>query len=280
MFKIVNKKVLSPTLVEFDILAEDTAKNALAGQFVMIRLDEVGERIPLTIVSTDKNTGLVKIILQIVGKTTKLLGQLEAGDTIKDFLGPLGQPSKIENYGNVVCIGGGVGVAAIYPIAKALKEKQNKVVGILGARTKELLILENEMQEISDEYFVATNDGSVGRNGFVTDVLKEILQSQKVDIVFAIGPMPMMKAVFDMVKSFNDKIPVRLSLETLMLDGIGMCGACRVNYYGETKFTCADGPEFDAYGLDFVDIANRQKAYKDKEKIAMEQHNGECKCHK
>lgn len=281
MFKIVNKKTLSRTLKEFDILAPDVARNAQAGQFVVVRINELGERIPLTIVSTDKTKGTVKIILQEVGMTTQLLGGLEVGDSIEDFLGPLGQASAIKNYGTAVCVGGGVGVAAIYPIAKALKESGNKLVSILGARSADLLILEEDMKKISDEYFVTTNDGSKGIKGFVTDILQDILTKQNVNIVFAVGPMPMMEAVFSCVRKFanKDKIPVKLSLETLMLDGIGMCGACRVSYFGETKFTCADGPEFDADGLDFQDIKNRQKAYKNQE-LQVSPHQGDCKCKK
>ena len=268
MFKIVCKKVLSETLKEFDVLAPNVAKNAKAGQFVVVRTDEFSERIPLTIAATDLEKGTVKIIFQEIGKSTKKLGLLDEGAYIQDFLGPLGNPSEIKNYGNVVCIGGGVGIAAICPIAKALKESGNQVVSIIGVRNNKMMMLKNEMENVSDRIFFTSNDGSLGQKGFVTDVLKEILNSQKVDIIFAVGPLVMMKSVFDLAKGFD--IPVRVSLEVLMLDGIGMCGACRIKHAHEIKFACIDGPEFDAANLDFDDIANRQKNYLEKEREAMD----------
>jgi ferredoxin--NADP+ reductase len=269
MFEVVNKKILSETIKEIDILAPNIAKNAKPGQFVVLRIDEFGERIPLTIVSADKKAQTVKIIFQEVGKSTKKLGLLEKGSFILDFLGPLGIPSLTKKYGNVICIGGGVGIAAIYPIAKELKSIGNKVTSIIGVRTKDMIMLQNEMEEISDEIFFTSNDGTLGTKGFVTDILKNIIKNEKIDMIFAVGPIVMMKAVFDLVKQHN--IPLRLSLESLMVDGIGMCGACRVNYEEHIKFSCIDGPEFDAYKLDFQDIMNRQKAYCSQEKKALDE---------
>lgn len=270
MFKIISKKILSESLKEFDVLAPNVARNAKAGQFVVVRTDEFSERIPLTIAATDIKQGTVKIIFQEIGKSTKKLGLLDEGAYIQDFLGPLGNPSEIKNYGKVVCIGGGVGIAAIYPIAKALKEAGNEVENIIGVRSKEMMMLKDEMEKVSDQIFFTSNDGSLGQKGFVTDVLKDILAREKINIIFAVGPLVMMKAVFEMAKNFN--IPVRVSLEVLMLDGIGMCGACRIKHGHDTKFACVDGPEFDAAKLDFDDIANRQKNYVEKEKEAMENY--------
>jgi ferredoxin--NADP+ reductase len=268
MFKIISKKILSESLKEFDVLAPHVAKNAKAGQFVVVRTDEFGERIPLTIASTDLEKGTVKIIFQEIGKSTKKLGLLDEGAYIQDFLGPLGNPSEVKKYGKVICIGGGVGIAAIYPIAKALKETGNKVISIIGVRSKEMMMLKDEMKNVSDEIFFTSNDGSLGQKGFVTDVLKDILNNEKIDIIFAVGPLVMMKAVYDYAKNFD--IPVKVSLEVLMLDGIGMCGACRIKHGHDTKFACVDGPEFDASKLDFQDIMNRQKNYVQKEKEALD----------
>jgi len=268
MFKIITKKILSPNLKEFDVLAPNVAKNAKAGQFVVVRTDEFSERIPLTIASTNLDKGTVKIIFQEIGKSTKKLGLLEEGAYIQDFLGPLGNPSEIKKYGKVVCIGGGVGIAAIYPIAKALKEAGNEVQNIIGVRNAEMMMLKTEMEQVSSnsKIFFTSNDGSLGQKGFVTDVLKDILANEKIDIIFAVGPLVMMKAVFELAK--NVEIPVRVSLEVLMLDGIGMCGACRIKHGNETKFACVDGPEFDAAKIDFDDIGNRQKTYIEREQEA------------
>ncbi len=268
MFKIISKKIIAENLIELDILAPNVAKNAKPGQFVMIRLDEFSERIPLTIVSTCLETDSVKIIFQILGVSTQKLGALNQGDFIQDFLGPLGNPSQIQTYGKVVCIGGGVGIAAIYSIAKALKSVNNKVYSILGVRAKEMLFLADEMRDLSDKFFITSNDGSIGQKGFTTDVLSQILETEKVDMIFAVGPIPMMQIVFEIAKKHD--VLMRVSLEVLMLDGIGMCGACRITYDGKSVFACVDGPEFDAYKIDFSEITKRQKSYLEKEKKSLE----------
>ncbi|MFC1484919.1 sulfide/dihydroorotate dehydrogenase-like FAD/NAD-binding protein [bacterium] len=279
-YKILNKKILGPNLKELDIYAPEIAAGAEAGQFVVLRIDEYGERIPLSIAQANKSNGAIKIIFQETGKTTKKLGMLEIGDSIRDFLGPLGLPSDIKKYGKVICIGGGVGIAAIYPMVSALKKENNYVISILGARTKDMLILEHEVHNSSQEFYIATDDGSYGVKGFVTDILKNVVKDNKIDMVFAVGPISMMKAVFEIASEYD--IPIKVSLETLMLDGIGMCGACRVYHYGKIKFTCVDGPEFDAYGLNFDDIANRQKRFKNQEKTSLDifDKEGKCKCQK
>jgi ferredoxin/flavodoxin---NADP+ reductase len=291
MFQILSKKDIDLTIKEFDVFAPNIVKNAKAGQFVMVRLDEFSERIPLTIADIDFEKQSIKIILQELGKSTKKLGLLKVGDEIRDVLGPLGEPAEIKNYGNVVVIGGGVGIAAIAPIVKALKLSNNKVTTIVGIRNKSMMMLEELLEKYSDELFLTSNDGSLGEKGFVTDVLTRLFEQKKhIDIIFTVGPLVMMKAVYEMVKEkieiykIEKNIPVMVSLEVLMLDGIGMCGACRVKYGEENKFACVDGPIFDASKLDFSDIMNRQKSYKGKEEIALKkwqeeaEHKESCQC--
>jgi len=236
-YTIVRKEVLAPTLNLFEIEAPLVAKKARAGQFVILRLNESGERIPLTIADFDSEKGTITCVFQEVGKTTKQLGALGEGDCIKDFVGPLGLPSHIENYGRVACVGGGVGVAPVHPIARALKEAGNRVTGIIGARTKELLFWEDKMRAACSELRVTTDDGSYVRKGFVTDLLKEAIE-EKGDIALcvAIGPLPMMRAVCDLTKKYNLKTIV--SLNSIMVDGTGMCGCCRVTVGGRTKTRC------------------------------------------
>ena len=234
-----------------------------------MRIDEKGERIPLTIADFDAQKGTVTIIFQEVGKTTKRLGDLSEGDNISDFIGPLGNPTEIKRYGRVVCIGGGVGVATIPLKVKALGEAGNEVISIIGARTKELLILEEELQEISDEFYITTDDGSKGHHGFVTDILQRLIDARKnIDLVATAGPAIMMKAVANVTRPHN--IRTIASLNPIMVDGTGMCGSCRVRVDDETKFACVDGPEFDAHRVDFDHLMTRLQRYLKEEKLALE----------
>jgi ferredoxin/flavodoxin---NADP+ reductase len=266
MYEIVEKKVLSETVKLMKIKALLVAKKAQAGQFIILRIDEKGERIPLTIADFDRKKGTITIIFMEVGKTTKQLGTLKVGDSLENFAGPLGMPSEIEKYGTVVCIGGGVGIAPLYPIVKALKEAGNHVVSILGARNEKLLLLEDEIESFSDEFYIATDDGSKGHKGFVSDVLqKQIDEKEKIDMVMAIGPVIMMKVVADLTKKYDIKTLV--SLNPIMVDGTGMCGGCRVSVGGETKFACVDGPEFDGHKVDFENLMLRNRRFiKEEEK--------------
>ncbi|MEO0117430.1 MAG: sulfide/dihydroorotate dehydrogenase-like FAD/NAD-binding protein [candidate division WOR-3 bacterium] len=269
MAKILKKRILSPSIKEFIVSAPLIAQKALPGQFIVLRVSEEGERIPLTIAETFPEEGAVRIIFQEVGKTTKHLGLLKEGEEILDFVGPLGKPSEIEFFGNVVGIGGGVGTAVIYPVLKALKKKGNYLIGIIGARTKELLIMEEEIKEVCDEFYVTTDDGSYGKKGFVSDALQDLIkEGKKIERVIAIGPVPMMKAVCNLTKIYN--IPTIVSLNPIMLDATGMCGVCRVEVGGETKFACVDGPEFDGHKVNFELLATRLKTYLKEEKISLE----------
>lgn len=279
MYRIVRKEVMSPVIKLMEIEAPEVATKAQAGQFIILRIDEEGERIPLTIADFDRNRGTITTIFQEVGYTTRRLGGLEEGDTLTDFVGPLGQPSEIENYGRVVCVGGGVGVAPIFPIARALKEAGNEVISIIGARTKELLFWEDKMRAVSSELLVATDDGSYGHKGFVTDLLKQLLEEKgKVARVWGIGPVVMMRAVAETTRPFN--VPTIVSMNPIMVDGTGMCGACRVSVGGETKFACVDGPEFDGHQVDWQLALRRLNMYREEEKRIIEFHEeGGCKCH-
>lgn len=252
----------------FRVRAPEIAKKYKAGQFVILRVHEKGERIPLTIAAADEREGTITIISQEVGQTTKMLGQLRKGDTIPDLVGPLGKPSEIEHFGTVVVIGGGVGTAVAYPEAKALKDVGNRLISIIGARTKDLLILEDEMRKISDELYITTDDGSKGHHGFVTDALAELIEKQvKIDRVVAIGPAIMMKAVANLTRPH--RIKTMVSLNPIMVDGTGMCGACRVSVAGQTKFACVDGPSFDGHEVDYDLLMARLRSYIEQEKIAM-----------
>jgi ferredoxin--NADP+ reductase len=275
MFKIVEKRMLEPNVGWLQIEAPQIAKKRQAGQFVILRVDDTGERIPLTIADSDPEKGTIVLICQSVGKTSTQLNQLQTGDVIRDVAGPLGKPSHLENFGTAVCIGGGVGIAVAYPIAKALKEQGNKVISILGARTKELLILEDEMGKVSDEIKITTDDGSYGTKGFVTDALQKVIDEQQVDFVLAIGPTIMMKVVSNLTRSYTIKTMV--SLNPIMIDGTGMCGGCRVSVGGKTQFVCVDGPEFDAHQVDFDLLMLRQRMYLDDEKRSFERFEEECK---
>ncbi len=274
MFRIMEKRELCPAIKLFRIHAPLIAKKQKPGHFVILRAHERGERIPLTIVDGDPEEGTITLICQEIGLTTKLLGNLEVGDEIPDMVGPLGQESHIEKFGRAVVLGGGVGIAEALPIARALKAGGNHVISVIGSRTEELLILEQEMREASDELFVTTDDGSYGRKGFVTDVLKELLDGEApIDYVLAIGPVPMMRAVAKTTEPYGVKTWV--SLNPIMVDGTGMCGACRVTVGGETKFACVDGPEFDAHQVDFDELVKRQQFYLDEEQAIQDKYISE-----
>lgn len=243
------------------------AKKHQAGQFIMLRIDEEGERIPLTIADSDPDAGTITLIYQTVGKTTEHLALKEPGDYILDIVGPLGQPTHVEKFGTVVCVGGGIGKAPLFPIASAMKKAGNYVISIVGARGKDLIILEDELRVVSDELIVCTDDGSHGRKGLVTEPLKEMLEGDKqIDFCVAIGPAIMMKFVAKTTEPYN--IPTLVSLNTIMIDGTGMCGGCRVNVGGETKFTCVDGPEFDGHKVDWDLLIKRLGAYHEYEQLA------------
>jgi ferredoxin--NADP+ reductase len=269
MYRIVEKTDLAPTITRYVIEAPFIARKRKAGNFVMIRVDANGERIPLTIADSDPSAGTITLIVQSIGKTTKLLATKSAGEFIQDVVGPLGNPTPIENHGTVACIGGGVGTAELYPIACALKAAGNTIHTIIGARSKELVLLEEEMRQTSDALYVTTDDGSYARKGFVTDQLTDLLsRSVPIHAVYAIGPLPMMKAVANVTRPFN--IPTYVSLNTIMVDGTGMCGGCRVTVGGKMKFACVDGPEFDGHQVDFDELMMRNRTYVDMERISDE----------
>ena len=267
MFRIVAATLLGPGVKQFEIEAPRIARKQQPGQFVIIRIHETGERIPLTIKGSDPEKGTITLVVQAIGKTTSLLNELRAGDAILDVVGPLGKASEIDAYGRCIVIGGGVGTAIALPTAGALHDAGNHVIAILGARTKDLLILENEVSECSDELFVMTDDGSYGEKGLVTDKLLEIIAETTVDFVLAIGPVPMMRAVAEATRPLGIKTVV--SLNSIMVDGTGMCGGCRVAVGNESKFACVDGPEFDAHQVDFQVLTQRNAMYRDSEQKAL-----------
>ena len=267
MFEILKKRAITEEVFMMELFVPHIAKKRKAGQFIIIRVDEVGERIPLTIADADPEAGIIRICFQVVGTTTYKLSRLEVGQRLADVVGPLGRPTHIENFGRVVCVGGGVGVAPLYPITKAMKEAGNHTIGIIGARTKALLILEDEMRAICDELLISTDDGSYGHKGFVTDLLRQILERpEKVNQVVAIGPPIMMKFVCKLTKEFD--VPTIVSLNPIMVDGTGMCGACRVEVGGETKFCCVDGPEFDGHAVNWELFMQRLTAYRPQEQLS------------
>ncbi len=270
-YKILSKKELCPNQYEITIDAPYVVRNAKAGQFIIFRAEENGERVPLTIADVDKETGALTIVFMAVGYSTKKLAALEVGDELVDLVGPLGKPTHIKNYGTVVCIAGGYGAAPCYLIAKAFKEAGNKVYMIMGARTKELIFWQDKMKDACTELFVTTDDGSLGIKGFGTTVLKDIMDREKVDYAIAVGPMPMMRAVAEMTRGTG--IKTEASMNPIMVDGTGMCGACRLTVGGETKFACVDGPDFDAHLIDFDEVINRTKIYKDEERKRSENCN-------
>lgn len=277
MAKIIEKANIAEAVYEFVVDAPLVAHKCRPGQFVIIRTDEFSERVPLTIADFDREKGYITLIVQAVGNSTRhLCDTFEVGDDILDVVGPLGQPSEMGNFGTVVVVGGGIGVAPVYPIARAYHELGNKVISIIGARNKDLIIWQDKMAAISDEVIITTDDGSAGHKGFVTDPLKAMLEKgEKVDLVLAIGPVIMMKNVAAVTKSFGVKTTA--SLNTIMVDGTGMCGGCRVNVGGENKFACVDGPEFDAHQVDFANLLMRQQMYKNQESLEYS-CGGHCKC--
>jgi ferredoxin--NADP+ reductase len=275
VYRILHKEVLSDVIKLMVIEAPEVARKAQPGQFIIVRIDEYGERIPLTIADFDREVGTITIIFQEVGKTTMHLGTLKVGDELATFTGPLGHPTEIEDYGTVVCVGGGTSIAIIYPIARALREAGNTVISIIGARTRDLLFYEDEMRAASDELIVCTDDGSYGRKAFTPEPLKELLEQRQISRVWAIGPAIMMKIIADMTKPYD--VPTIVSLNTIMIDGTGMCGGCRVQLADGAKFVCADGPEFDAHKVDWDLMLARQRFYLDEEKQAVEHWEHECK---
>jgi ferredoxin/flavodoxin---NADP+ reductase len=260
MFKIVKREEMSAgNVILNEIEAPKIARKALPGQFVILKANEEGERIPLTMAETDAEKGTITIIYMVVGKSTALFKTLQVGDSYQDVIGPLGKATHIEKLGKVVCVGGGTGIAVLHPITRAMKEAGNHVISIIGARSKDLLIMEDHMKAASHDLRVCTDDGSYGHHGFVTDVLKEILEAGGIDQVVAIGPVPMMKFVSAITKEFN--VPTLVSLNPIMVDGTGMCGGCRVTVGGQTKFACVDGPEFDGHQVDYDELMLRLQAY-------------------
>ncbi|TAJ43810.1 sulfide/dihydroorotate dehydrogenase-like FAD/NAD-binding protein [Methanofollis fontis] len=275
MYLVEEATQLADRVFQMWITAPQVARHARAGQFLIIRLDETGERVPLTISAVRGDQ--VRIIFMAVGKTTEHLSSMKKGDAISDVVGPLGTPSEIERYGTVVVIGGGVGIASTPIIAREAKEAGNHVIGIIGARNKDFLILEDEMTEICDELFITTDDGSKGVHGFASTVLDELCKNQKLDCVWIVGPAIMMKVTSAVTRPYGVKTFV--SLNPIMVDGTGMCGSCRVTVGGETKFACVDGPEFDAHQVDFDELMSRQRTYTDEEKASLEHyHHGGCGC--
>lgn len=268
MVKILEKVCLNPTVTKLVVEHEKIAKKAKAGQFIILRVDSEGERIPLTIADTNPLENTVTIIFQVVGATTKKLNTLEVGDMIYDFVGPLGKPSEIENLKKVCVIGGGVGCAIAYPTAKALHNQGSEVTTIVGFRNKDLLILEDEFKAVSDRFFIMSDDGSVGEKGLVTNCLKELLEKETFDEVIAIGPLVMMKFVSQLTKEYNVKTTV--SMNPIMIDGTGMCGGCRLSVGGQMKFACVDGPDFDGHEVDFDEAISRNASYREFERHAYE----------
>lgn len=271
MFRIVSKQKLAPKEFDLWVEAPRIASHAKAGQFVVIRVNDGGERIPLTIADFDKDKGLIRIIFQVVGKTTALMSTLEPGDNMQDISGPLGTPSEIEKFGTVMLVGGGVGIAALYPIIRELKRAGNKVITILGGRTSELVIMKDECAEYSDELIITTDDGSEGMKGVVTEAMKLVVgRGEKIDRCWAIGPSIMMKFCTKTAAELN--LPIWVSLNPLMVDGTGMCGCCRVSIDGKIYFGCVDGPEFDGHKVNWEEFMSRMCQYKDEEKISMEKY--------
>lgn len=273
MYRILRKEEIATNIHLFEIEAPEVAKSARPGQFAIVRVDEKGERFPLTLADWDEQTGIVTLVMQTIGVSTEKMAELYIGDEIANLAGPLGIPSDIKLFGTVVCIAGGVGIAPINPIARALKNKGNEVITIMGARSEEFLFWEDNLRKSSDRLIITTDDGSYGHKARVTETLLELLKKQKIDLVIAIGPSIMMKFSSITTKPFGVKTIVNLN--TIMVDGIGMCGSCRVSVAGETKFTCVDGPEFDGHEVDWDNFMSRQKTYIHEEKIALDARHSE-----
>lgn len=267
MFRIIEKEELCPQVFRFRIEAPRLVGKAKAGQFVILRQNEEGERVPMSIGGLDKEQGILTLVIQEVGKTSGSMNRMKVGDCLADVVGPLGIPTHVEKFGRCICIGGGVGIPPIYPIAQAFKKAGNTVETIIGARTKDLLIYQEELAEVSDILHITTDDGSYGTHGFVTTVLEKLMEDgTPIDYIMAVGPVPMMKAVATATRPKNIKTWV--SLNPIMVDGTGMCGACRVTVGGKTKFACVDGPDFDAHQVDFNQMTSRMKMYQKQEKVA------------
>jgi ferredoxin--NADP+ reductase len=281
MYKIVRKEALTPEINLYDVEAPFIATKVQPGQFVVIRLHDEGERIPLTVADFDREKGTLTLIVAEIGKTTKEMGTFNEGDSIRDLVGPLGKATHIKNYGTVACVGGGIGIAPVFPIARALKEAGNKVVSIIGARCKDILILEDWMKGASSELYVTTDDGSYGIHGFVTQQLEKLIaEGYRFDYAVGIGPVPMMRAFAGV--TIKHKIKAIVSLNPIMIDGTGMCGVCRVQVDGKTKFACVDGPEFDAHLVDYDLLLSRQTTYRAEEKESLERYEkcrGDCGRH-
>lgn len=277
MPKVVDNQPLSDLIWKMKIEVPRLAEKAEAGQFVILRVNDTGERVPMSIAGLDPENGLLTIVYQVVGKTSALMTAVPSGGDISDCVGPLGLPTHVEKWGTTVVVGGGIGIAPIYPIAQAWKKAGNKVHSIIGARNKDLMFYEEEHRAVADELHICTDDGSYGHHGYVSDVLKNLLDSdEKIDMIIAIGPVPMMRVVANLTRDY--KVPTWVSLNPLMVDGTGMCGGCRVAVGGETKFACVDGPDFDGHKVDFDLLTSRLSAYKDQERMAMKKLLEDPKC--
>jgi NAD(P)H-flavin reductase len=277
MNKILEKEFITPLVFRMKVEAPEISKKRKAGQFVIVRTCDSGERIPLTIADGDADEGWIELVVQVVGKTTKALSMLKPGDEICDLVGPLGRPTHIELFGTVVIVGGGIGIAPSHPIAQAMKKAGNQVIMILGGRTKDLVIMEEKMRKTSDRLIITTDDGSYGMKGVVTDAIQQLInEGVKINLVVAIGPPVMMKFVSLLTKKYD--IPTLVSLNTIMVDGTGMCGACRVTVGDSTKFVCVDGPEFDGHKVDFDEMMKRLKAYEKEEKVSKDIHESKHCC--
>jgi ferredoxin--NADP+ reductase len=264
---IITREEIAPDIISLEVEAPLIAKKAKPGQFVILMTDETGERIPLTIADYNREKGRITMVFQVVGKTTARLSKMGEGEKLFSLVGPLGNPTEIGTYGTVVTVGGGTGIACVYPITRALKEVGNRVIAIIGARTKDLIIFEDKMKEASTELLITTDDGSYVRKGFVTEVLAEVLRNERdVTRVWAIGPAPMMRATCEVTEPYL--VQTIVSLNAIMVDGTGMCGSCRVTVGGETKFTCVDGPEFDGHLVDWPEFMNRLARYKEQERVS------------
>ena len=273
MNEIVKAEKLTPDVTRLEIAAPHIAKKARAGQFVMLTVDDHGERIPLTMADFSSEKGTITIAALEIGKTTKKLGTLKAGDELFSLVGPLGLPTELKNYGTVVCVGGGIGLALMYPVVRSLKQAGNRMISIIGAKTKDLLIYEEEIEQVSDELFVCTDDGSKGHHGFVSDVLKKLIEEKReINEVYAVGPIIMMKVIAELTRPYD--IHTVVSLNPIMVDGTGMCGSCRVIVDGKTKFGCVDGPEFDGHKVDFENLTARNRRYLPEEKMSLERFMG------
>ncbi|CAD7766820.1 MAG: Sulfide dehydrogenase subunit beta [Candidatus Argoarchaeum ethanivorans] len=279
-YTILEREELAPEIYLLKLYAPEVANKSEPGQFIIIRIDESGERIPLTIADYNRGAGIITVVFMEIGKTTKQLAALKSGDSLSDIVGPLGNPAHVPKNSVVVFVGGGVGITTVYPEAREFKKAGNTIISIIGARSENLLIWEDRVRSVSDKLYITTDDGTKGRHGFVTDVLTDILRERSVDLVVAIGPVVMMRAVAGVTKPFGVKTIV--SLNPVMVDGTGMCGSCRVLVGGETKFTCVDGPEFDAHQVDFTLLLTRLAAYRDEEAASLEkfmhEQDGDEKC--